>query len=80
MRVPLLPILFSAAILASGCDRLKGSSRPKTAFDAQAAMSYTKQTLDFGPRVPGTPAHDKTDFEIGLRHKLPRPPTGSSPS
>ena len=62
MRVPFVPVFFSAAIVAAsitGCDKLKGASA-KTAFDAQAAMNYTKQTLDFGPRVPGTPAHDKT--------------------
>jgi hypothetical protein len=40
-------------LLALGCDRFAG---PKTDFDANAAMTYTKEQLAFGPRVPGTPA------------------------
>jgi glutaminyl-peptide cyclotransferase len=46
-------ILF-LLVLAAGCDR-----GPKTAFDGQAAMGFVKAQLDFGPRVPGTPAHEK---------------------
>jgi glutaminyl-peptide cyclotransferase len=46
-------ILF-LLVLAAGCDR-----GPKTAFDSQAAMGFVKAQLDFGPRVPGTPAHEK---------------------
>ena len=52
--MPVLPVLLSALVAAAGCDQ-----RPKTAFDAQAAMGYVKTQLDFGPRVPGTPAHVK---------------------
>jgi len=48
-------VLFLLLALA-GCDRFSG---PKTDFDAAAAMNYTKQQLDFGPRVPGTPAAQK---------------------
>ncbi|HEY7395061.1 MAG TPA: hypothetical protein VH559_09460, partial [Gemmatimonadaceae bacterium] len=56
-----LPILVSTLALASGCERVRDSfSGPKTPFDAQAAMAYVKTQLDFGPRVPGTPAHVKT--------------------
>jgi glutaminyl-peptide cyclotransferase len=48
-------------IALSGCDKVSGAfSRAKTAFDGQAALAYAKTTLDFGPRTPGTPAHDKT--------------------
>jgi glutaminyl-peptide cyclotransferase len=48
-----LTILFVVAFLAlAGCDRLP--SRAKTAFVADSAMSYTRQQLAFGPRVPGT--------------------------
>ena len=43
----------------AACDKLPGSDRPKTAFDAAAAMTYTKAQLAFGPRVPGTPGHVK---------------------
>ena len=59
--MPLLPLLCAALIALPGCSTLKDRfSGPKTAFDGQAAMAYTKQTVDFGPRVPGTPAHEKT--------------------
>ena len=55
-----LPILFSALTVASGCDKVKERfSGPKTSFDAQAAMGYAKAQVDFGARVPGTPAHVK---------------------
>jgi glutaminyl-peptide cyclotransferase len=43
-------LLFLLAL--PGCDRFAG---PKTPFDANAAMSYAKEQLAFGPRVPGTP-------------------------
>lgn len=46
-------ILFLLLALG-GCDRF--TARPQTSFDASAAMSYTKEQLAFGPRVPGTPA------------------------
>ena len=51
-------LLFTLVALAavstlSGCDRV--FSRPKTAFSGDSAMSYTRQQLAFGPRVPGTP-------------------------
>lgn len=56
-------ILFSTALLASGtsgCAKLKEKySGPTTAFDGQAALNYAKANLAFGPRTPGTAAHDK---------------------
>jgi len=39
--------------LSGACDKLP--SRPKTAFNADSAFSYTRQQVAFGPRVPGTP-------------------------
>lgn len=58
--MPVLPILFSTLIVASGCDKLSSRfSGPKTAFDSKAAISYAQAQVDFGPRVPGTPAHEK---------------------
>ncbi|HTE47381.1 MAG TPA: M28 family peptidase [Gemmatimonadaceae bacterium] len=58
--MPFIPILCTALIALSGCDKVKDRfSGPKTAFDAQAALGYTKAQVDFGPRTPGTPAHDK---------------------
>jgi glutaminyl-peptide cyclotransferase len=53
----LTPLLFALSALAA-CDKLPGRG-PRTAFDAAAAMQYTKAQLAFGPRVPGTPAHVK---------------------
>jgi len=51
-----LLLTFSAALALSAfsaCDRF--GSRAKTAFVGDSAMSYTRQHLAFGPRVPGTP-------------------------
>jgi hypothetical protein len=53
----LTPLLFALSALAA-CDKLPGGGA-KTAFDADAAMTYTRAQLAFGPRVPGTPAHVK---------------------
>ena len=44
---------FGLAIVA-GCDTLHIPSRPKTAFSGDSALSYTRQQVAFGPRVPGT--------------------------
>lgn len=55
----MLTTLLLALAALGACDKLPGSSAPKTAFDASAAMQYTKAQLAFGPRVPGTPAHVK---------------------
>ena len=61
VRMLALPVLYTALVVTSGCDKIKERfSGPKTSFDAQAAMGYVKTQLDFGPRVPGTPAHVKT--------------------
>ena len=43
--------------LVGACDKLP--SRPKTAFNADSAFSYTRQQVAFGPRVPGTPVAEK---------------------
>ena len=55
----MLTILLLALPVLGACDALPGRSGPKTAFDASAAMEYTRAQLAFGPRVPGTPAHVK---------------------
>lgn len=55
----MLTILLFALPALGACDKLPGRSGPKTAFDANAAMEYTKAQLAFGPRVPGTPAHER---------------------
>jgi glutaminyl-peptide cyclotransferase len=55
----MLTLLLLALPALGACDELPGRSGPKTAFDAAAAMTYTRAQLAFGPRVPGTPAHVK---------------------
>lgn len=53
-------ILFCLAATLIGCDQVKERfGGPKTAFDGKAALEYTRQQLQFGPRTPGTPAHEK---------------------
>ncbi len=55
----MLTFLLLALPALGACDTLPGRGGPKTAFDANAAMAYTKAQLAFGPRVPGTPGHVK---------------------
>jgi glutaminyl-peptide cyclotransferase len=50
LRMLVLLLAFLPGLAA--CDLLP--SRAKTAFVADSAMSYTRQQLAFGPRVPGT--------------------------
>src|SRR4051812_41214341 len=54
LPLALLAIPFVAGLaLLSACDLLP--SRAKTAFVGDSALSYTRQQVAFGPRVPGTP-------------------------
>lgn len=63
MRSILFVMLVSAAVACRG-DAQKGSSLEKhrkatgtpTGFDGVAAYNYARAQVDFGPRVPGTPA------------------------
>jgi hypothetical protein len=55
---PVRTVLLAFSTLAalstlSGCDRI--SPRAKTAFVGDSALSYARQQVAFGPRVPGTP-------------------------
>ena len=53
-------ILLCAALTLAGCDQVSARfSRPKTAFDGKAALGYVAEHLKFGPRPPGTPAHEQ---------------------
>jgi hypothetical protein len=56
MMIRVLTIL-AAAISLTACDKLP--MRPKTAFNADSALSYVRQQVAFGPRVPGTPGAEK---------------------
>lgn len=44
--------------LAADSVRAQGSNASKSMFDADSAWHYVKRQVDFGPRVPGTEAHD----------------------
>jgi glutaminyl-peptide cyclotransferase len=60
MRIPLartLLFLLAALPALAACDRLP--SRAKTAFVGDSALSYARQQVAFGPRVPGTPQAQK---------------------
>lgn len=50
----MFPLLLLALPALGACDKLSFASGPKTDFDANAAMQYTKEQFAFGPRVPGT--------------------------
>ncbi len=49
--IPILPLLFTAAC--------RERPRPPREFDGQTAFGYIERQVAFGPRVPGTEAHEK---------------------
>jgi Zn-dependent M28 family amino/carboxypeptidase len=56
----MFPLLLTALVSASACNKVRERfSGPKTTFDGQAALAYAKAQVDFGPRAPGLPGHDK---------------------
>ena len=56
----MLSLLCCAVVVLTGCDAVKSRfSGPKTEFDGNAALAYAKAQVDFGPRIPGTAAHEK---------------------
>jgi hypothetical protein len=56
----MIALLCTAAVLLTSCDKVTSRfSGPKTAFNGDSALAYTKAHLQFGPRTPGTLAHDK---------------------
>ena len=58
MRLRTLVLTTAVATpLASACDALP--QRAKTAFSGEQAIAYTQAQVNFGPRVPGTPAAQK---------------------
>jgi Zn-dependent M28 family amino/carboxypeptidase len=52
----LLPAL-ALALIIPGCTRPR--PRPPREFDAVAALASIDRQVGFGPRIPGTPAHEK---------------------
>jgi hypothetical protein len=60
MPAPLLLLVCGSLLTTTGCSSIESHfGGAKTPFDAKAAMGYVKTQLDFGPRVPGTPAHER---------------------
>lgn len=64
---------IAAVVMLSACSAggdahpvARGAARPQE-FDADSAMSYVRQQLAFGPRVPGTPGWQKTGDWIVAR-------------
>jgi glutaminyl-peptide cyclotransferase len=54
--------------LAAACAE-RGGARPRE-FVGQRAFGYLEQQMGFGPRIPGTPAHERTGDWI-LQHLRP---------
>ncbi len=55
-----LPLALSVALACGGADAAsRGTpvSAGPTEFDGGAAMGWVRKQVEFGPRVPGTPAH-----------------------
>lgn len=53
--------MFLLPLVLLACSRERGGGGgARTSFDGATALGYVKTQLDFGPRVPGTPAHVKT--------------------
>jgi Zn-dependent M28 family amino/carboxypeptidase len=48
----------AALALAAACRGGSGSARHE--FDGRQAFEYVRQQMAFGPRIPGTPAHEQT--------------------
>lgn len=57
-RVPSSLVATGILVLATSCDR--GPSGPQTAFNGEQALAYARTQVEFGPRVPGTPGHQRT--------------------
>jgi glutaminyl-peptide cyclotransferase len=57
---PEFPVRLSALIAVVVVAACRGESGPRTPFDGKAALGYVRTQLDFGARIPGTPAHRRT--------------------
>ena len=59
--MPVLPILLTTLVAASGLRQDQGpaSRGPRPRSTPRRRSAYAQAQVDFGPRAPGTPAHDK---------------------
>lgn len=63
-------LLCAVAATLTACSKVTDRfSGPKTAFDGKAALGYVADHLKFGPRTPGTPAHDSAGAWIAAEMK-----------
>ena len=68
MRMPIF--LCALALTFTACSKVTDRfSGPKTAFDGRAALGYVQEHLKFGPRTPGTAAHDSAGAWIASEMK-----------
>ena len=56
-RLTRLPVLLALVALLAACDSARPA--PPREFDGAAAMRNVETQVAFGPRVPGTPGHEK---------------------
>ena len=56
-RTVLVPVL-ALFLAAFSCGSQPASTAAKADFDAASAYGFVKKQVEFGPRVPGTPAHE----------------------
>jgi glutaminyl-peptide cyclotransferase len=56
MRFPVLPVFSLLSVLSAIACR---KERPPREFDGQAAFGYIEKQVGFGPRIPGTRAHEQ---------------------
>lgn len=54
----MLAIAAVLALAALACAGQQGTKPAAAEFDAASAYNFVKKQVEFGPRVPGTPAHD----------------------
>ena len=63
--------MFAASLtlllVFSGCDTIQRFRGAKTAFRGDSALAFAQAQVDFGPRVPGTPAHERAGDWIVAR-------------
>ena len=72
-------IAVAALAVAVGATIACGAQakRPAREFDSGRAFGYLQRQVEFGPRIPGTPAHEQAGDWIAAQHSLTRRRTRS---
>lgn len=59
--LPPLPVRLTAALVLTSLAACSAKAKPPVReFDGVRAFSYLQRQVEFGPRIPGTPAHQQT--------------------